>query len=200
MSATTKAEPELAPEVGEVVREARAAFARAEQKAELGNDPLRYVLQALSLHLDAQHKLYVDGNLTLTEQIKRGQKPDVKEIAEALAAEAKGRIAAGCIGEFNQNLAALMRRHTWRNTLIGAGLLAAALAIGWVGGAWFGYANADAARAGLSRELTGAQAAEWRDLIQMNDIASAPRTCGAQHGGEACTFTLWTKLPSAGGQ
>lgn len=186
-----------APEVGEVVREARAAFTRAEQKAELGNDPLRYVLQALSLHLDAQHKLYVDGNLTLAEQIKRGQKPDVKEIAEALATEAKGRIASGCIGEFNQNLATLMRKNTWRNTLIGAGLLTAALAIGAGGGYWFGYHGAAEAREGLSRALTGSQAAEWRDLIQMNDIASAPRTCGAQQGGEACAFTFWTKLPTA---
>jgi hypothetical protein len=66
----------------------------------------------------------------------------VTGVAETLAAEAKGRIAAGCIGEFNQNLAALMRKHTWRNTLIGAGLLAVALLIGAGGGDWSGYRGA----------------------------------------------------------
>jgi hypothetical protein len=38
----------------------------------------------------------------------------------------------------------------------------------------------------------------WRNVIQMNDIGPALRQCGAQQGGEACAFTLWTKLPKAG--
>jgi hypothetical protein len=167
----------MAPEVAEVVREARAAFTRAEQKAELGNDPLRYVLQALSLHLDAQHKLYVDGNLTLAERIKQGQKPDVKEIAEALAAEAKGRIAAGCIGEFNQNLAALMRKHTWRNTLIGAGLLLVTFFAGAGAGYWWH---------GSQQLVAGLQAGD--------------RTCQDVGGGTQCYIPIWTKLPPAGVQ
>jgi hypothetical protein len=190
-----------APEAVEGVRNSVAKLERLAQAADLSGDPTAPVLAGMAETARAQHRLLIDSMLTtkaLLEEAKRVFKPNVTGVAEALAAEAKGRIAAGCIGEFNQNLAALMRKHTWRNTLIGAGLLTAALAIGAGGGYWFGYHGAAEERAGLSRALTGAQAAEWRDIIQMNDIASAPRQCGAQQGGEACAYTLWTKLPKAG--
>lgn len=135
------------------------------------------------------HKLIVDGNLTLAAQVERAQRPisddDLTRLTRAAATGAERRA-----GE-------LARAHNWRQVMIGVGLLVLAIGAGFGGGYWFGYHGAAEAREGLSRAITGAQAAEWRDLIQMNDISAIPRQCGAQQGGEACAFTLWTKLPKA---
>jgi hypothetical protein len=142
-------------------------------------------------------RAYWDAVLTCTRGCHQQARRQWRQWEFVLAGQTRALVGHG--GSPSQELRpARMRRHTWRNTLIGAGLLTAALAIGAGGGYWFGYHGAAEDRAGLSRALTGAQAAEWRDLIQMNDIASAPRQCGAQQGGEACAYTLWTKLPKAG--
>jgi hypothetical protein len=115
--------------------------------------------------------------------------------------------------EFEHTLAtgaaAEMNRMTWwliaRNITLAAGALTATLSIGSGVGYWLGYsAGADQTiqvQTGLDRVLKGRDAAQWLNLMRMNK-EDALRNCTpvARSGdGAACTFTLWTKLPSAKG-
>jgi hypothetical protein len=115
--------------------------------------------------------------------------------------------------EFERTLAtgtaAEMNRMTWwliaRSITLAAGALMATLAIGSGVGYWLGYSvgtdQAIQVQTGLDRVLKGRDAAQWLNLMRMNKDGSL-RNCTpvAQPGdGAACTFTLWTKLPSAKG-
>jgi hypothetical protein len=52
------------------VRAAQDELRRAIQAAALTNDPMRYALEALAVHLGATHHLFLDGNLALASQIQ----------------------------------------------------------------------------------------------------------------------------------
>jgi hypothetical protein len=115
--------------------------------------------------------------------------------------------------EFEHTLAtgtaAEMNRMTWwliaRNITLAAGALTAMLAIGSGVGYWLGYSvGADQTiqvQTGLDRVLKGRDAAQWLNLIRMNKDDALRNCTPVAHPGDglACTFTLWTKLPSAKG-
>jgi hypothetical protein len=89
----------------------------------------------------------------------------------------------------------------WAGIAIGIG---AALVFGVIcGGAgyWFGRSTeADKlvqVPAQLGVALTGPDAAQWTNLIRLNDIGKASRVCSPQSGGQACAIALWTKAPTA---
>ena len=55
----------LAPETDASIQESLDALGRAVQIARITNDPLLHTLEALASTVTAQHRLFVDGTLTL---------------------------------------------------------------------------------------------------------------------------------------
>jgi hypothetical protein len=43
----------------------------------------------------------------------------------------------------------------------------------------------------------GPDAAQWLNLIRLNDIGKAERVCGAQAGGVTCKISFWVTPPTA---
>ena len=81
------------------------------------------------------------------------------------------------------------------------GLLLAAVFVGAGAGYWFGqYAAASRfvqIPAALGVALTGPDAAQWLNLMRLNDIGKAERICGAQAGGVTCAISFWVTPPTA---
>ena len=69
----------LAPELTETIRAARAQLERSILEGRLQDDPLRFPLRAMSTTLDALHRLFVDGTLTLAATLKQAQHPFPEE-------------------------------------------------------------------------------------------------------------------------
>jgi hypothetical protein len=174
----------LAPEVGDVITEARSEMERLMQMGELQNDPLRHPIAALSVHLDALHKLFVDGTLTLASQIEAAKRPvseeDIRRLTQAAASGA------------SQHAMYLARAANWRTLLI-ALLAVVAFGLLCVGGTWlFARSSLTAAVAGIERQLTGPEAEQWLVLMQNNDLLASNKTCGSEDGRTACSIVLWT--------
>ena len=182
-------------ELGVVVADAQAEIKRLMQLGELQNDPIRHPIQALSVHLDALYNVTRAGSLLVAKQ---------------LAASAPGADPAAVRDEdlrraVVQGIAAYSREAgptlSLRSVVVGAVLLLVALLAGARAGYWFGQ-SAEAARfvqvpAGLGVAMTGPDAAQWVDLMRLNDIGKAERVCGSRSGGVACTISLWVKPPTA---
>ena len=70
----------IADEASAAIRTAQDALDEQVRRAALTNDPLRHYLAAMSLGLDAMHKLFVDGALTLGQQIEAATKPPLSAV------------------------------------------------------------------------------------------------------------------------
>jgi hypothetical protein len=154
------------------------------------NDPLWMPLSALSAHIQAQRQLHANFVASMTKSIEDARQPVRGEDMRRAVVQGIGIHAA-----------ATVRTMGWRNVLIGAGLLLGAAIIGAGSGYWMGT-SAEAAKyvqapANLGVALTASDAAEWVNLIRLNNITQANRTCFNQGGGIACSFALWTKSPLA---
>ena len=63
----------LAPETEVTVREALAALDQI--IADAPGDPIRYPLMVLRTHLEAEHRLFVDGALTINAAVEAAKRP-----------------------------------------------------------------------------------------------------------------------------
>ena len=119
----------LAPELPEIIANARAEIDRAIEVGGLQNDLIRHAFTALSVHLDALYRVLTDATLTIGNQLQEARRPIADEDIRRLSkASADGAWRA---------TAELVRAHVWRNVLIAvaASLL---LLIGAFGaGYWF---------------------------------------------------------------
>lgn len=182
-------------EMRQVIADAQAEISRLVQLGELQNDPLRHPIQALSVHLDALYKVTRAGSQALAKQLQVAAEritpaePAVRD-EELRQAVVEGIAASG-----------MAHKLSARNAAVGAGLLLAAVLAGGRAGYWFGQST-EAARLvqvppALGVALTGSDAAQWMNLIRLNDIGKAERVCADQAGGVACAITLWVKPPAA---
>ena len=74
----------LAPETDASIRESLDALGRAVQIARITNDPLLHTLEALASTVRAQHRLFVDGTLTLRQVLSEAQPLSAEERAALL--------------------------------------------------------------------------------------------------------------------
>jgi hypothetical protein len=176
-------------EIGQVVAHAQAEISRLVQLGELQNDPIRHPIQALSVHLDALYRITVAGSQTLAKQIQTADAPKLPMPDTDL----RQAVAQGIRASAGHLLQALNAR----NVLVAAGMLLITLLIGAGGGYWFGRTAYLQVPAQLGIALDGPDASQWVNLIRLNDIAKANRTCATQAGGVACSISLWTKPPTA---
>lgn len=180
-------------EMGKVIADAQAEINRLVQLGELQNDPIRYPIQALSVHLDALYKVTRASIPALAQQLRASaQRDDPTKRDDELAV----------IPAFDAQAGKMRHRPGVRTIIVGAGLLAAGVLAGAGAGYWFEGQNTEAAGfvkvpAALGAALTGPDAAQWTNLIRLNDIDKAERVCGAQAGGVACTISLWVTPPTA---
>jgi len=119
----------LAPELPDLIANARAEIDRAIELGGLRNDLIRYAFTALSVHLDALYRVLTDATLTIGAQLEEAKRPiaaeDMKRLSK-VAADGAWRVTAG-----------MVQAHLWRTILIAvaASLL---LLIGAFGaGYWF---------------------------------------------------------------
>jgi PII-like signaling protein len=93
---------------------------------------------------------------------------------------------------------------SWHQAIVG-GAFVAGLTIGIMGTFYTASrqhaAEIEAMRLavpGVLSAIPAADLAEWTQMIRLNDISKAQRTCIPQAGGTACSIALWTKAPTAG--
>jgi hypothetical protein len=138
VSATRSDAGRLAPETGDEISAAQAELDRALQIANLTNDPLRYVLSAMSAHQRAMHRLFVDGGLTLTQAISEAKQPPVlsPEGEKKFFAVAEQAIRGGAFQALDAVSRRLARSHDRRSIAIVCGVMfataVAGFAIGWL--------------------------------------------------------------------
>lgn len=196
MDPVTQKQPEgpadLAPAVGATVRAAQAELARAVQIANLTGDPLRHVLESLSVFIAALHRLLVDGNLTIAETMR--QPIDQVAIVDRL-----GKEAARVMNAHAEQFVYQVKRRT---LVLGAGvLLATATVCGGVG-YWRGYASGWSDVSTVDETVrtafrdNPADAKLWADLIRWNPIGSEMANCRPVYAGDnrrsACSVLMWT--------
>lgn len=70
--------PTLAPELSELIDAARLEIDRAISLGGLRNDAIRHVFTALAVHLDALHKVMLDGTQTIAAQLDAVQRAQPK--------------------------------------------------------------------------------------------------------------------------
>lgn len=183
----------LESELGEVIATARTEMARLVQLGELQSDPLRYPIQALSVHLDALHRLFTASTLTLGRQIETARTP--------ISDEDMRRLTASAASELPRAVERLVLQRFRMMVVAVAGILVLTLVVGAGGGYWLGYRHEAertlAAQAGLPVVLTGEGAAQWLNLMRLNDITRSSKTCSPQNGREACSIALWTQPPAS---
>ncbi len=158
-------------EMGQVVAEARVEIARLVQMGALQDDPIRYPIQALSVHLEALYKVTLTGSQTLAKQIQASVQSD--DLAKPSVPDDDLRRAH--VHGLPARAAGIVAVPGTRNTLIGAGMLAAALLAGAAGGYWF---------RGAAPVVAGAH-------------AGAVRCDDRPDGSRLCWIPVWERLPSA---
>jgi hypothetical protein len=191
-------QPSPAPDICAAIRAAQDKLRRAVQAANLQGDPLGSVIDAYIDRLTAQHGMIVGAHQKLAAQISDA-KPLPSTISDAELRQMEQGLAQGATKELHK----IARGLVARNVLLVAGILITVLVVGAGVGYWFG-ASTEAARyvqtpANLGVALTGPDAAEWANLIRLNNIGMSVHTCVQQAGGEACSITLWSKPARAGG-
>jgi hypothetical protein len=178
MSAAHAAEPD------ETIRDALATLDQVIAEAAVYGDPIRHPLMALRVHLRAQQRLFVDGTLALRQQIEAAKQPlndaDLQRLVQAAARGAERQA-----GE-------LVRAASWRTFVLAVAGVVVFGVVCTAGGWLWARSSASIAVAGIERRLTGPAAAQWRMLIELNDIGQVARTCAPQGGRTACTYAFWT--------
>ena len=163
----------------------KAQLAEALSLAGFRRDPYRHIVEADVALIDLYPELL--GLMEATRQPLDDM--DITRLTDAAATGAERRAMA-------------MAKAANRRTLTLAVLGAVAIAAGGAGaGYWFGRSS-EAARyvqvpAQLGVALTRSDAAQWIDLIRLNDLGKSERVCAAQAGGLACSIALWVKPPTA---
>ena len=141
MAARIKATPAavstrgLAPQVEAAIATARAEMARLSELGGLRNDPLRFPIEALSVHLEALHKLMVDATFAIGSQVAAAKQPPVVVDMAGLTRTAADRVVYELPGAVDR-LVLQRSRHLMLMAAGGAVLL---LVLGVAGGwAWRG--------------------------------------------------------------
>jgi hypothetical protein len=131
----------LAPEVETVIAAARADMARLVELGGLRNDPLRFPIQALSVHLDALHKLMAAATLTIGGQIAATQQPPVVVDMAEITRAAADRVVYELPGAVDRLVLQQSRRLMFTAAAGAVLLLVLGIAGGWVWrGNWPGEA------------------------------------------------------------
>jgi hypothetical protein len=116
----------LAPELPEIIANARAEIDRAIEVGGLQNDLIRHAFTALSVHLEALYRVLTDATLTIGNQLQEARRPIAEEDIRRLS-------KASADGAW-RTTAELVRAHVWRNVLIA---VAASLLLLIGAGYWF---------------------------------------------------------------
>lgn len=163
----------------------RARLARSAADAARVNDPSAPFLRALAdrTEIEEQRDSRVEKLLETAERVAGGQ------IAKVAASELPRAVERLVLQRFRVMVAAV------------AGMLVATLVVGAGAGYWFGYRDEAErtleAQGGLPGALTGEGAVQWLNLMRLNDITRASRTCSQQAGREACSIALWIQPPAS---
>src|SRR6202012_4495416 len=118
-----------APELPGLVANARAEIDRAMVLAGMHGDPLRHAFTALSVHLDALHRVLTDATLTIGAQIEEAKRPIGAEDMRRL-----GKVAAG--GAWRVT-ASMVQANIWRSILIAVAVSLLLLIGAFGAGYWF---------------------------------------------------------------
>ena len=175
----------LAPEMSDIVAAARIELSRVETIGGLQNDPLHFAFRALSIHLDAMHKMFLDGTLILRQEIEAARQPVRDD-------EMRSAVIQGIGAYANQTVRGL----NWRTLTVA--VIAALIFGAACGGAgwWFGRGS-NVTFADVPMEARSAAA--WHSLIGWNaDVingALADCTVNVQHGRKTCGVPLWIEPP-----
>jgi hypothetical protein len=177
-----------ASEVAKTVQGAHDKLSALARVAQVTGDPAGPVLEALAAQLDAEHRLFDDLKRTLSEVRRPEAVFTDKQVDDV------GRRLLGACQVWS---AGMVRASIWRSWAALAGALGTVLVIGAGGGYWLG-SSTEAKKyvdvpAFLGTALTGQDAAQWVNLIRLNDISRVNRMCSEQSGGTACSFSFWTK-------
>ena len=148
----------LAPETDASIRESLDALGRAVQIARITNDPLLHTLEALASTVRAQHRLFVDGTLTLRQVLSEAQPLSAEERAALLrevSASAKDGADAGTHRAANRIVRSFDRKTAkWTGAWIGVAFVAgAAMATAVAFWGNVGRFSPDAA---------------WREIVRLN--------------------------------
>jgi hypothetical protein len=142
------------------IRAAQAELDRAEQLAQLDNDPTAHTLHALRLFLDstaaiaadqrrvmAEHRQNIDRDFSAVRQARDGLAQTIdqafkaaKAQAEAAHADLSRQFVASFAKEAEQRLTAMSRWVWWRTLASGAALAIVILGLGYGLGYWRGNA------------------------------------------------------------
>lgn len=195
-----------ADEAGEAVRHAQAELERAVREGNLTKDPMRLPLGALAVTLGAQHQLHV-AQVRQSRAIIDQMNEAIGEARAPVDPAALVRLEEAAATGADRRAATLARAHNWRTVLLAAGALVGALAIGGVGGFWFGWnsqiATASRIEAAALRDGPDA-AATWLGFMQANDGRVVKSACAAgtavtDGGRKACALGLWVEPPANSG-
>lgn len=165
---------------------ARGDLQRAASKAELENDPLRPVLEAMSASLGAMNEVLVHAD-QVKQPIDAGDRADMVR-----------QLVLACRADFVRQASLQTRRLAWLSGLITTVLLAGAIGGGYLWGRNTEFSElreaSGAIRAALSDGSASAKA--WADAIRRNDIVSLLSRCEGRavwtvNGRRACTVPLW---------
>jgi len=187
--------PELAPELAETIRAARAQIERSILEGRLQEDPIRYPLAALSTTLEALHRLFVDGSQTIAENVRLAQKP----ISDGDLARLENAAVTGA----DRRAAELARAHHRRTIALAAAILVVAAAGAFLVGQW----TADERIADKVNERTVRiqNAAFMAQIAEVNDVNALRAYCLAHptRQGEAywkCALPdVWVVAPPGQG-
>jgi hypothetical protein len=160
-------------EMGQVIAEARAEIDRLVQLGELQDDPIRYPIQALSVHLDALFKVTLACSQTLANQIEAASLRIETTRQPVREGELRRAVTAGISGHAGDVVRMLNRR----TALMGAGMLLVTLLAGAGAGYW--YRGAVPVLVGLR---AGSEKCEDRP-----------------DGSRLCWIPVWEKLPPTKG-
>ena len=199
-------------ELAAAVRGAQDEMAVAVQRGGLVNDPLRYVLGAVSAGLGAMFQVFaasaahyrdVSGELDrqTKDSVARAQLEIEQKEAQSIHAIA-GAIASAAEQALTRRIHLLDRKIAFA----AAGVLFGITVLSFGVGFWRGYESAEANTAQIEARLAmafrdgPAAANAWLRLMQGNDVQQALRSCGSEwtdqkSGRRACYLPVWLDPP-----
>lgn len=179
----------VAPSSGTRSRAVQDKLRRSIALAGLMDDTARHVLDGMSAHLGAQHRLYLESQASLAELVRAARQP--------VSDETIRRLEQAAVNGADRRAADLARTHWQRNIVLAATVLVGAVLLAGGGGYLWGRGNALASvretEAGLATMFRdGPDAArEWLNLALWNDPKAALARCGGsttsvENGRRAC--------------